>query len=372
MRRIIIIVAIVVILAISFLLMNVFMGMKQEPPEKQAETIRRQVKTENVVYGDISSESYATGRLGSNHSIDVMAEVSGKILAGRIPLKKGQKFKKGDLLLEIFDDEAEFNLKASKSRFLTSIANALPDARIDYPDRYDDLLAFFNSITMDETLPEMPEIQSPQIKTFLASRNILDEYYSIKSAEVRFEKYKIYAPFNGSFTDVLFEVGSIANMGTRIARIIRTDKLELEVPVPLEEIRWLKPGDNVEINEEDGSGIWKGTIVRVSDFVDASSQSASVFVGLTPSKMHPLYEGQYLRANFSGSIIPEVMEIPRSAVYNYNEVFVVKDEKLQKKIIEVVKINQQTLLFSGLEEGATVVIEPLVNASPGTYVDISE
>jgi len=66
------------------------------------------------------------------------------------------------------------------------------------------------------------------------------------------------------------------------------------------------------------------------------------------------------------------MEIDRSAVYNFNEVFTVIDGKLEKKIIDVLKINQETLLFSGLDEGTLVVVEPLVNATNGMLVDITE
>jgi len=372
MRKTIIVVAILAILALSFFMMSTFMGMKQEPPERTVEETLKKVKAVETIYKEITATTVATGRLGSNRNVDLMAEVSGEILQGNIPLKKGQKFKKGDLLVRIFDDEAEYNLKASKSRFLTSIANALPDFRIDYPERYDALLAFFNSINIDEPLPELPEIKSSQIKTFLSSRNILNQYFTIKSAEIRYQKYNIYAPFNGSYTDVMLEVGSIANMGSRLARIIRTDKLELEVPVEIDNIRWLKLGDAVTVTADGGNTQWSGKIVRISDFVDANSQSASVFISLPHKTSQPLYEGQYLRAYFEGTTVSDAMEIDRSAVYNFNEVFTVIDGKLEKKIIDVLKINQETLLFSGLDEGTLVVVEPLVNATNGMLVDIAD
>ena len=36
------------------------------------------------------------------------------------------------------------------------------------------------------------------------------------------------------------------------------------------------------------------------------------------------------KVEFSGQIIPQVMEIPRSAIFNSNEVFIVVDGKLRE------------------------------------------
>ncbi|MEZ5082311.1 MAG: hypothetical protein R2750_02485 [Bacteroidales bacterium] len=54
---------------------------------------------------------------------------------------------------------------------------------------------------------------------------------TLKVLEVRLSKYKLYAPFNGTFTAVYMEPGLVAKQScSRIASMIRTDKLELEVP----------------------------------------------------------------------------------------------------------------------------------------------
>ena len=63
-----------------------------------------------------------------------------------------------------------------------------------------------------------------------------------------------------------------------------------------------------------------------------------------------------------------VMEIPRNAVFNSNEVYVVDDSILVKKKVNVEKISETTLFFSGLEKGEDVVIEPLINASENMKV----
>ena len=57
------------------------------------------------------------------------------------------------------------------------------------------------------------------------------------------------------------------------------------------------------------------------------------------------------------------MEMPRNALVDNNMVFTVLDTVLTVQEIEVHKINAQSIVFNGLEEGTDLVIEPLINAS---------
>lgn len=371
-RQIIIVGVGILIVVGAFFLMGALGTLGEEPVTNPPEDLVRAVQAKKVQYSDVDVFFEAAGRLGSHQYVDLITEVQGEILPGSVSLKKGESFKKGALLIRIFDDEAELNLKSSRARFLNLLANALPDVRIDYPDKYDAMLAFFESVDIEKQLPALPEIKSPQIKTFLSSRGILNEYYTIKSAEVRFEKYKLYAPFNGTIMDAYLEVGSIANPGTRIARLISTEKMELEAPIEINDAKWVSIGDVVEVLSEDRTQKWQGKVVRKADFVDPTTQSVSVFISLIPSSNQPLYEGQYLRARFSGGVIKDAMEIPRNAVFNANQVFVVNDGKLNKRLIDIHKVGNETLIFSGPEEGTVVVTEPLVNAREGSLVQVKE
>jgi len=56
------------------------------------------------------------------------------------------------------------------------------------------------------------------------------------------------------------------------------------------------------------------------------------------------------------------MEIPRNAIFNGTQVFVVADTLLKVRDIQIHKINPQSVVFSGLGEGEDLVVEPLINA----------
>ncbi len=369
-KTLVIILSITSIILITALLYLTLSGMKEDPPRRPVIDIVRSVKAMPVKYDEIYTEISAGGRVNSRTDIIISAEVSGKILPGDVPLKKGQNFNEGDLLIKIYDTEASLALKAKKSSFLNIIASVLPEFKISYTNSYDNWLKYFESIKIDEELPALPEFNSTQEKVFLASRNLLSDFYSIKSDESRFRKYNIYAPFKGAFMDVTAEVGAIANPGARLARIVNTIDLELEVPIEISEAKWLKKGDNVLITSGDKNKKWDGRINRISQTVDEATQSINVFVEVDFNKNNPIYKGQYLTATFKGIKLKNSMELPRAAVFNTNEVFIVIDSLLVKSEIDIKKINQQTLYFNGISEGVDIVIEPLINVSEKTKVKV--
>ena len=355
----------------SFLLMNFLGTFRKEPVKKAREVEKRLVMVEDIVYGEIESEIIEFGRVISREQVDILSEVRGKIQKGDVPLKKGQRFSSGDVLVRIYDREARLSLMAKKSRFMNLVANLLADFKIDFPERYERWRKFFDSITMERSMPALPEPKSNNEKIFLASRNIFSEFYSIKVDEEVLKKYLLTAPFDGSFTDVFMEVGGVANPGAPIAKAIRTDRMEIEVPVDSSGVKWIKTGDPVKIWIDENSGREiQGKVVRISPFIDQKTHSVALFIGLNIDPSYPVYSGDYLKVVFSGIRIKNGMKIARNAVFNNNEVFLVKDGRLEKKEVNILKLDPKTVIFNGLDEGQQVVVEPLINARDGSPVEI--
>ena len=78
--------------------------------------------------------------------------------------------------------------------------------------------------------------------------------------------------------------------------------------------------------------------------------------------------GEYFLAHFPVRPIEGVMEIPRNSIFNSNEVFVARSGRLAKEKINIVKVNESTLIFNGLPEGDSVVVQQLINVSEGTLI----
>jgi len=363
---------IVVLFIISIGLYSLFAGMGESAEKSQRIEPTLYVKTEKVLYTSNEAQIVETGRLSSEHTVDLSAEVQGEILPGAVPLREGTKFSKGTLLVKIFDEEARNSLKASKSRFLNSVAGVLPDLKIDYPDIYPAFEKFFDEVNLNEPLPPLPQVNSEAAKIFLANRNLLNDYFTIKSAEVRLSKYQLYAPFDGTFTAVYLQPGAIANPGSRIASMIRTDKLEMEVPVRIEDAYWIHIGDPVQVFTKDRKMDWTGQVIRKSEFMDPATQTITIYISLEPKRDKPLYQGQYLLAEFSSKSLPNSMRIPRNAIFEQDRVFTVQDGKLVKNQVNLLKTNQTDAFINGLPEGVDLVVEPLIGGREGINAEILE
>ena len=371
-RRIVIIVTFLFIVGLAFGIMKFLIAQKEAPNTRNAIESKRYVKTEKVNYGIVISPVSAPGRVSSISEIDVIAEASGKIITSNIPLKKGSQFKKGDILFTIYPDEAILALKSKKSQFLNSIANILPDLKIDYSNHYQDFRDFFNAIDINKELPKLPDVKEEKLKIYLSSKSILSDYYSILKDELQLSRYTIRAAFDGTYSDVYLEEGAYANIGGKVAHAIRTDVLEIEVPLERFDAQWVKIGDEVKLVSDIRTKEWNAKVVRKSQFVDQNTQSQSVFLRVVNDKTNKLLTGEYLTAHFPGHPIKNAMEIPRNIVFNTNEVFIVNDNRIHKKQIHIIKVNEKTLVFDGLKQGETLVMQPLINVLEGTLVEIQK
>lgn len=365
-----IVVALILLLGGSALLAKLFINMKPEPPRNPGDNSKRYVKAEKVYYHEIISPLKREGRVVASHDVLLVAEASGRIELGEVPIKKGRAFRKGQVLATIYKDEAELALKARKSNFLNLLSQILPDLRIDFPDEYDAYYSYFQQVNFDAPLPKLPEPQNDKLKVFLASRSILSEYYGLLQDEKNLARRSLIAPFDGTFAQVNFEVGAFVNAGSQIARMIGTDILEVEVPVENDNSRWIKIGDQVKVFSEIDQDTLRGRVVRKAEFVDAATQARSIFVRVDQFGPDDLLVGEYKEVEFPGQKIRQAMEIPRNAVFNSNTVFTVFDGELKKADIHILKVNETSLIFNGLPENTMVVVEPLINVKENLPVEV--
>lgn len=360
-RQLIIIICVIIILGGSMGLYIFFASLKEAPEVRKPLVTKKYVKTAPVIYSDINTYINAYGRVQTAQSLDLISEVAGRMFEGQIRLKEGENFKKGTLLFYIDDKEASLTLKSQKSNFLRDLALILPDLKIDYSDNYESWQNYFGRIDLNKSLPELPNLKSDKEKTFLATKGIYATFYTIKSAEERLSKYRFYAPFDGSLSEVNIETGSFLNPGVSIGTIIRMGIHELQVAVETKDIPWVQLGTIVEIYSEETQQKWAGEILRINDVIDPNTQSVNVFLSIKPGQQK-IYDGQFIQASIPARQVKDGMIIPRNSLYNTNEVFVVEDTLLKVKQVLVHRTMKEDVIISGLEDNEQVVIEPLINA----------
>lgn len=324
-------------------------SMKEEKGEQFVPT--RKVKNETRV---MQLTSY--GQISPVTEINVSFEVQGKLEKGFMLLKPGVKFSKGQLLYQVDNAEAFYTLSSRKSQFSNLILNALPDIEMDYPSEKKKWQDYLNKLKPNEKLPVLPEVNSQREKMFLTSRNIIAEYFNLKSAEARMEKYFYVAPFSGTVIEVYAEPGSIANPGSPIAKIAKTGDYEIKVPINLEDLEKFKAKHSASFTDAEGNKIGKGAILRISDVVNQRTQSADVFYSIQPEKNAMIYNGLFLNVILEEFSEVKTMPVPRLAVKE-GKVLVLTNSSLSERSVIIRNSKPDTLFVTGLRDGEEVLLE---------------
>jgi len=353
---------IIIILAVWF---SAYLIMAKPVPAKDntRETVMY-VKTQKGEMTEMRSDMVYRGRVTAYDNISLAAEVTGRIMQGDVRFKTGESFKKNDVIINIYSENVEATLKSGKSSLLQTVSKILPDIKFDYNDQYTKWTTFFYSLNPEKPLPELPEINSDKERVFLASNNVLTNYYSLKQQQINLTRYTIRAPFDGSFKSVNKEIGAVASPGAELATIIRSDKLEVVVPVFPKDLKWIKKGDKVNIIDNDGI-LRSATVSRIAGFVDATTQSVNVYLTYVASGSHTLLEGEYVDVIFKGTLVSG-FQIPREALVDGSFVYELSDNKLQKTEIKIVRSLDDALIISGIDSTKVIVTESLVSVNPTT------
>ncbi|MBB3700851.1 HlyD family efflux transporter periplasmic adaptor subunit [Flammeovirga yaeyamensis] len=346
---------------------------KDKPTPKKAVKQEKviSIKAGKVEFTDVKNDQSFHGRVNAAQTFILSSEVAGRIVQTNVRLKEGNTFRKGQSLVHVFDEDVKATLKSNKSSFMNTVASILADIKIDYNDEYQKWYDFFTSVKIDKPLPELPKINSDQERFFLASRNVITEYFMIQQAEINLAKYKVYAPFNGTFKTVRLEAGSIVSPGSEIGVISRTDVLEVVVEVEPLNAKWINKGDKVMVKTESRiPETIQGTVIRKSKIVDPQSQTIKIYVNIHPNSQSEIYEGQFVEVTFNGETIKDVIELPREAVMEGKYVFTVENNALAKKEIVVIKTNHDSYFIQGLNQNDILVEESIFNGKEGAKVNI--
>jgi membrane fusion protein (multidrug efflux system) len=368
-RRQLILLAVPLTLLVGGYGLKTFLASKRKDPDKKPMVNAvRYVPVKPIRYTSTRITLKGYGRLQSEQAITLLAEVSGKLMAGEVPMRRSVSFSKGQLLYQIDDREARLALQAQRADYMTLVANVLPDLKLDFPTDAAPWEAFLSRILPTKNLPELPELNSKPSTGLLTARRVIAQYYQIRSAEERLAKYRFYAPFSGTFTLVNQESGSIVNANTNLGRIIKTEAYELSMPMPRSEAALLKSGMTVQLRSSDGSIQVSGRLNRISSFLDAATQSLTVFITVSRSDSK-VYDGMYLEGTIDTGKSAPLMALPRKAMLQDQNVYIVKDSLLTMSPVNVLKSDEAYVYFNGPEEGALLVTENLVGAMPNMKVN---
>lgn len=355
----------ILIIVLSFVLSSFLSSSKKQLPRAKTKT-EKEYKKISVVNVKNSLEISATGRVNVYNKVDIYTEVSGVLEKGTKEFRSGNWFKKGDVILNVNSDVTRMNLNAAKGAFIKLIATVLPDIQIDFPvsgKLWEDYLMNFK---IEDEIKPLPEIKNPKERLYLAGNNIFNQYYTIKSQEEMLKKYTIRAPFDGILTDAKLKEGTLVRVGQLAGEFINTDKYEIELSVSPDKMFYLEAGQLAQIKIENLNQTISGKVDRINSKIDQSTQTIKVYVSTTDQK---LKDGMYVETTILTDYQIESIKIPRKLLVKNNQVFVIENNSLKLKSVELINVEGENVIVKGLTNGETLLGENLPNAFEGMIVN---
>lgn len=365
-RKLSIVVGALILLGSIFLLAPK-LSQKEAPPKKEEvdTIILREVKVMRVKNKDISSKLDVQGSLEAYNKVGIFAEVTGTLSNANRAVKVGNYFKKGAVLLDIDREETKLNILAQKSSLLNGITTLMPDLKIDYPESFQQWKTYIDNFNVEQPIPSFPKAINDQEKYFIASKNLLSQYYTIKSAENRLQKYTVYAPFSGVITQSTIQPGTLVRAGQQMAELMGTGAYEMKATLNLEDLKFIKTGSKVRLYSDAVEGTWTGTVNRISDQIDPNTQSVIGYFGVSGKGLR---EGMYLRGDLNSKTIKSAVQLPIDLLVNQNQVYTVEDGKLTLQTIEIVNTNATYAVVKGLTDEQLILKEKIIGAYEGLAV----
>ncbi|KAB2925024.1 MAG: efflux RND transporter periplasmic adaptor subunit [Bacteroidetes bacterium] len=244
-KKKIIILALIGVIGIALVLVVILGGKKENVVSVQTEAIGKRTITQIV---------NASGKIQPETMVKINAEVSGEITA--LPVKEGDKVRKGDLLVRIKPDQyqaqvdrAEAGLSSARASLNLQKAN-LEKVESEFK-RAQELYAK-TLLSEQEFITAKTSMNTAKSQYESAQAGVRQAEASLRDARESLAKTAIYAPMNGTVSQLLMELGervsgSSFTQGTHIMTVADLTAMEARVDVGENDIVTISIGDTSRI-----------------------------------------------------------------------------------------------------------------------------
>lgn len=285
------------------------------------------------------------GTLMANEKVDVVSELSGRVIA--INFAEGQFVKKGEVLIKLNDDElitqltkAEFQYKLLEQR-----------------------------LGRQKILLEKDAVSREEYDKVLTEYNVLNQ--DIVQLKIRIEKMKIRAPFDGVLGFREISMGAFLQPGSKISTLVDIASLKLEFSVPEKYINSIKPGGNVVFTVEGMSNKFSANIYAIDPVVELKTRTVMLRARYknTGSRIKP---GMSAKVTINSTSGKENIYVPNQSVVpdvKGRSVWMLKGGKATLVPIQTGTRTADMLeVLSGVGIGDTVITTGLMQLREGISV----
>ncbi len=328
------------------------------------------VSTVKAVQRDQIVAFEATGTVSSLNTVDVKPQISSVIT--QVHVKEGQSVKRGDPLFTLDNRSDTVNLTKAQAQLARDRA-ALADAQRQF-DRSRDLLArnFVSQSAVDsgQTLVET------QQAVVAASKAAVD------AAQLSLGYNRISAPTAGRVGGINVFAGSyVQPSGNPLLTITQLDPIAVSFSLPqrnladaLQGLRNGKLPVTAALPDTGGAkaaGKLDGHLQFIDSVVDPASGTVRV-KAVFDNPNQQLWPGAYVTVSMALQTLKGAIVVPQTAIITGprgRSVFVVDaDKKAASRPIELVYSAGPDAVVTGVEAGATVIVDGRENVRPGSVV----
>jgi RND family efflux transporter MFP subunit len=376
----------IAVLLVGAAVMFGLIRMRKMPPGQPAENRGAPVEVMMARPREHRVVVAATGTVQPRREAHITPQVSGKVAWLSPRFIAGGFFLAGEELFRIEDVDyrlAVEQARAERSRAELDLATAESQGRIARQE--------WQRLAPEDGAPPNPLVlYEPQLKNARAMLAAADA--ALKKAELNLGRTVLRAPFNCVVRSEQIDVGQYLGAGVAVGQVFGTDRAEILVPLPLEELAWLQvpraEGQgrgalaSVRLSSGDRDFEWRGRVVRSLGEVDARGRMARLVVAVDdPFYLRkpavdgrpPLSPGMFVNLEIEGPTLENVVPVPREALREKDTVWLAGEDGLLhiRKVGVVRRERQQVLVDKGLAAGDRIVLTLLGGVAEGLKLRIA-
>lgn len=305
-----------------------------------------------------------TGVLKPNNSVDLIAEVSGKVKS--INKELGDYVSANQVLAVIDDVIPESQYKQAQAQVQSSQSTL----KISELNLQSDKILFENG-----DISEL-EYNSSQSNFNNMEAQHLSAIAALSAAKKTYEDTRIKTPISGFVARKNIEFGTMVPMGAVVYRVVDLSKMKLIVSIPQEIINRVRIGEKALVKVSAlNNQIYNGTVRRISPQADEATGGFMVEI-LVPNSDGKIKGGMTAKIELLIAKEQKVMAIPEYALVSKNEEKFVY--RISNDYAELVKIGlgesigENIIVESGLSVGDKIVVVGMKNLGIRTKVNVEK
>ena len=249
------------------------------------------IQEEKAARRNLTELVKASGKIEPVLQVNISPEVSGEIVA--LPVKEGQKVKKGDLLVRIRPDNYVASRDSALANYRYALANSntsaanMEKAQSDYDRNF----ALFQGKLISTADFQTAKTTLDVAKATLAGaiEQVAVAEASLQSAESDLSKTIIYSPIDGTVSKLNSElgervVGTAMMAGTEIMTVSDLTEMEARVDIGEVDVVLISPGQKVRLEVDAFKDRkFNGTVTDIANSANNNATSSSTTTAASTS-----------------------------------------------------------------------------------------